>query len=122
VRSSSRCDFDTNVLVGALLFSHSTPARAFLAALHAGEILVSADAIAELNDVLGREKFAGCVSGDEDLLSPDSFRGIQILTPDGLLDTLSQDRPEEKWHIAARIAVAEETKEGRQHSTHSSHL
>ena len=145
MRSNPRCVFDTNVLVSALLFDQSTPARAFFAALHAGEVLVSADVIVELNDVLGRDKFAdyvteeerarflrsllheawlveirekvrACrdpkddkflelavngeadciVSGDEDLLSLDPFRGIQILAPDKFLDTLSKDRPEEK--------------------------
>jgi uncharacterized protein len=65
VRSSPRCVFDTNVLVSALLFNQSTPARAFFAALHAGEILVSANTIAELNDVLGREKFSRYVSEEE---------------------------------------------------------
>lgn len=145
MRSSPRCVFDTNVLVSALLFDQSTPAQAFFAALHAGEALVSADVIVELNDVLGREKFAhyvneeerarflqsllrearlveikekvrACrdpkddkflelavngeadciVSGDEDLLSLDPFRGISILTPDKFLNALSKDRPEEK--------------------------
>jgi putative PIN family toxin of toxin-antitoxin system len=145
VRSSPRCVFDTNVLISALIFNQSTPAQAFFTALHAGEILVSADAIAELNEVLGREKFAryvseeerarflqsllyearlveikvkvqecrdpkddkflelavngeaNCiVSGDEDLLSLEQFRGIPILTPDKFLDALSEDRPEEK--------------------------
>ncbi len=33
--------------------------------MHVGEMLVSADAIAELNDVLGREKFARYVSEEE---------------------------------------------------------
>jgi len=146
VRSKKpRCVFDTNVLVSALLFDQSTPAQAFFAALHAGEILVSADAIAELNAVLSREKFARyvseeerarflqsllheaqlveirekvrasrdpkddkflelamngeadyIVSGDEDLVSLDQFRGIPILTSDRFLNALSEDRPEEK--------------------------
>ena len=145
MRSNPRCVFDTNVLVSALLFDHSTPAQAFFAALHTGEIIMSADVIAELNDVLGREKFnryvteeererflrsllgetelieieqkiqacrdpkddkfldlavnggADCiVSGDEDLLVLDPFRGIPILTPDKFLDTLSENRSEEK--------------------------
>ncbi len=145
MRSSPRCVFDTNVLVSALLFDQSTPARAFFAALHAGEVFVSGDVIVELNDVLGRDKFAryvteeerarflrsllheawlveirekvrACrdpeddkfldlavygeadciVSGDEDLLSLNPFRGIQILTPDKVLNTLSEDRTEEK--------------------------
>ncbi len=65
MRSSPRCVFDTNVLVSALLFAQSKPAQAFFAALHAGEVLVSADVIVELNDVLGREKFARYVSEEE---------------------------------------------------------
>jgi uncharacterized protein len=145
VRSNPRCVFDTNVLVSALLFDQSTPAQAFFAALHTGEIVMSADVIAELNDVLGREKFnryvteeererflrsllgetelieieqkiqacrdpkddkflelavnggADCiVSGDEDLLVLDPFRGIPILAPDRFLDALSENRSEEK--------------------------
>lgn len=36
------------------------------------------------------------VSGDDDLLSLDPFRGIQILAPDKFLNALSKDRPEEK--------------------------
>jgi putative PIN family toxin of toxin-antitoxin system len=65
VRSNPRCVFDTNVLVSALLFDQSQPAQAFFAALHAGEVLVSADVIVELNDVLGREKFARYVNEEE---------------------------------------------------------
>jgi hypothetical protein len=36
------------------------------------------------------------VSGDEDLLSLDPFRGIPILAPDSFLDALPEDRSEEK--------------------------
>ena len=36
------------------------------------------------------------VSGDEDLLMLDPFRGIPILTPDKFLNALPEDRPEEK--------------------------
>ena len=163
MRSNPRCVFDTNVLVSALLFDYSTSAQAFFAALHAGDIIVSADVVAELNGVLCREKFrryvteeererflqsllreAGlieieqkiqacrdpkddkflelAVSGDEDVLSLDPFRGIPILTPEKFLDALLKDRSKEKWHTPARIALAEEKKEGRQHSTHSPHL
>ena len=128
-----------------MLFDYSTPAQAFFAALHAGDIIVSADVVAELNGVLCREKFrryvteeererflrsllrdaelieikqkiqacrdpkddkflelavsgdADCiVSGDEDLLSLDPFRGIPILTPEKFLDALLKDRSKEK--------------------------
>jgi uncharacterized protein len=65
VRSNPRCVFDTNVLISALLFDQSKPAQAFFAALHAGEVLVSADVIVELNDVLGREKFERYVKEEE---------------------------------------------------------
>jgi putative PIN family toxin of toxin-antitoxin system len=65
VRSDPRCVFDTNVLISALLFSQSTPARAFFAALRDGEVLVSAEVVSELNEVLGREKFARYVTEEE---------------------------------------------------------
>lgn len=65
MRSKPRYVFDTNVVVSALLFSQSKPAQAFFAALGRGEVLVSADVVKELNDVLGREKFERYVSEEE---------------------------------------------------------
>jgi len=65
VRSEPRCVFDTNVLVSALMFDRSKPARAFFVALRVGEVLVSADVISELSDVLGREKFRRYVNEEE---------------------------------------------------------
>jgi len=128
-------------LISSLLFDQSRPAQAFFAALRTGEVLVSADVILELDDVLGREKFeryvtreererflrsllrearlieirekiqacrdpkddkflelaingeADCiVSGDDDLLMLDPFRGIEILTPSSFLDALSRNK------------------------------
>ena len=65
MRNDPRCVFDTNVLISALLFDGSKPARAFFAALRDGEVLVSADVISEFNDVLGREKFRRYVTEEE---------------------------------------------------------
>lgn len=65
MRSRPRYVFDTNVVVSALLFSQSKPARAFFAAVGVGEVLVSADVVRELNDVLGREKFERYVGEEE---------------------------------------------------------
>lgn len=48
-----------------MLFGGSKPARAFFFALNEGEILVSADVVWELNDVLGRRKFERYVSEEE---------------------------------------------------------
>jgi putative PIN family toxin of toxin-antitoxin system len=49
--------FDTNVLVSALLFAESVPARAFHAALDRGKVLLSQATLAELSAVLERKKF-----------------------------------------------------------------
>jgi uncharacterized protein len=65
VRSNPRCVFDTNVLISALLFDQSKPAQAFFVALHIGEVLVSADVIVELNNVLGRDRFQRYVTEEE---------------------------------------------------------
>jgi putative PIN family toxin of toxin-antitoxin system len=65
VRSDPRCVFDTNVLISALLFSQSTPARAFFATLRDGEVLVSGEVVSELNEVLGHDKFARYVTEEE---------------------------------------------------------
>jgi putative PIN family toxin of toxin-antitoxin system len=55
--SSVRYVFDTNTLISALLFEHSTPGRALLQALRLGEILLSQATLEELAEVLQREKF-----------------------------------------------------------------
>ncbi|MBI2332174.1 MAG: putative toxin-antitoxin system toxin component, PIN family [Chloroflexi bacterium] len=49
--------FDTNVLVSALLFEDSTPARAFFFALDKGDVLSSSALITEIHNVLYRPKF-----------------------------------------------------------------
>lgn len=142
MRSSLSCVFDTNVLISALLFNKSKPAQAFFAALRNGEVLVSADTISELGEVLGREKFdkyltdeererflrsllqnarlvevhekiRACrdpkddkfleltvsgaadyiVSGDNDLLTLQPFKNVQILTPETFLNTITGNEP-----------------------------
>jgi putative PIN family toxin of toxin-antitoxin system len=52
-----RAVFDTNVLISALLFEESTPARAFFAALKVGEVLLSPPLADEINRTLHAEKF-----------------------------------------------------------------
>jgi hypothetical protein len=127
--SEPRFVFDTNTIVSAFLFGHSTPGRALEAARERGQLIVSDDTARELNEVLEREKFdqyvrretrrefltallkeaefiepseeievcrdpsdnkflelaaAGkakaIVSGDEDLLTLEAFRGVPVLT------------------------------------------
>ena len=65
MRSNPRCVFDTNVLVSALLFDTSKPAQAFFAVLRNGEVILSADVVSEVSEVLGREKFRRYVTEEE---------------------------------------------------------
>ena len=57
--------FDTNAIVSAVLLKESVSRRAFDKALDSGEILVSVDTIDELNQVLGRKRFARYVTEEE---------------------------------------------------------
>jgi uncharacterized protein len=57
--------FDTNVLVSALLIEESVSRRAFDRATEIGKVLVSFPVLAEINEVLGREKFRKYVTEDE---------------------------------------------------------
>lgn len=58
----TRCVFDTNILVSALLFRASVPGRAFERALDKGVILASEPLVDELEHVLDRAKFDQYVS------------------------------------------------------------
>ena len=55
--SSARYVLDTNILVSAVLFEHSSPGQALRRALKRGEVLVSPSTLEELAEVLQREKF-----------------------------------------------------------------
>lgn len=55
--TSKRIVFDTNVLISALLFDESTPARAFFTALRHDSILMSMGTLQEIQAVLQRKKF-----------------------------------------------------------------
>ena len=65
MRSNPRCVFDTNVVVSALLFDTGKPAKAFFAVLRDGEVIVSADVVSEVSEVLGREKFRRYVGEEQ---------------------------------------------------------
>jgi uncharacterized protein len=56
---------DTNLIVSAALVAQSVSRRAFDCVLDCGVILLSLPVLAEINDVLGREKFRRYVSEDE---------------------------------------------------------
>jgi hypothetical protein len=57
--------FDTNVLVSALLFEHSKPAQVLFSALHQGEILLSADLVNEIHEVIYRKKIDRYISNEQ---------------------------------------------------------
>ena len=130
---------DTNLIVSRLLFRNSLPGTAFERALLSSQLMVCADTLAELEEVLSRPKFdlylslkerliyfhnlrktvhfvesvapiTACrdpkddkflalattgrakliLTGDQDLLTMNPFRGILILSPRQLLDQFSQ--------------------------------
>jgi len=63
--AKSRFVFDTSAIISAVLLKQSISRRAFDKALGEGELLVSAETIDELNQVLGRADFARYVTEDE---------------------------------------------------------
>jgi uncharacterized protein len=62
---SARYVLDTNTLVSAVLFEHSTPGQALRRALKRGEVLMSPATLEELAEVLQREKFDQYVTAAE---------------------------------------------------------
>lgn len=54
---AERTVVDTNVLLSGLLFPQSPPGRVLRTVLRNGQLLVSAETLAELADVLARPKF-----------------------------------------------------------------
>ncbi|MBW4583385.1 MAG: putative toxin-antitoxin system toxin component, PIN family [Tildeniella nuda ZEHNDER 1965/U140] len=56
---------DTNLIISALLFKNSTPAKAFRYTLNHGEVLSSLELLEELSEVLGRGKFDRYVTSEE---------------------------------------------------------
>jgi putative PIN family toxin of toxin-antitoxin system len=63
--SSARYVLDTNTLMSAVLFEHSTPGQAFRRALKRGAILASPATVEELAEVFQREKFDRYVTAAE---------------------------------------------------------
>ena len=57
--------FDTNAVVSALLIEDSISRRAFDRALDRGRFLLSLPVLAEINQVLGQEKFRKYITEDE---------------------------------------------------------
>ena len=65
MKNRPRFVFDTNVLISAALIGDSKPADAFRKARETGEILTSIPSVAELNEVLGREKFERYIARED---------------------------------------------------------
>jgi putative PIN family toxin of toxin-antitoxin system len=65
MKSKDRFVIDTNVMVRAVLIGTSLASEAFQKARQRGEILLSLTVAAELNDVLGREKFDRYITRDD---------------------------------------------------------
>ena len=59
------CVFDTNVLVSALLLPDSKPQRALALAMRKGTLLLSFPVVAELYEVLNRQRFRRYLEEDD---------------------------------------------------------
>lgn len=59
--------FDTNAIISAALLKRSVSRRAFDKAIQQGEVLLSAETLDELNEVLGRPGFATYITEEERL-------------------------------------------------------
>ncbi len=57
--------FDANTIISAALFKGSTPDQALRLALTCGELVMSAECVAELQEVLARAKFDRYLTADE---------------------------------------------------------
>ena len=62
---TNRFDFDTNVIVSALMFPRSLPRQAFNLGYATGKILVSSATVRELEEILSRKKFEKYFSVEE---------------------------------------------------------
>ena len=60
-----RLVYDTNIVISALLFEGSKPAKAFDIGIKQGSILFSLSTLAELEEVLWRNKFDQYISHEE---------------------------------------------------------
>ncbi len=84
---TKRFVIDTNVIISALIFSQSTTMQAFKEARQNGLILISAEILAELIDVLSRKKFDRYLSREirEDFLAS-LARETELITINETID------------------------------------
>ena len=84
---TNRIVIDTNVIVSALIFSKSTTMQAFREAKQNGLILISAEILSELIDVLSRQKFERYLSKEirQDFLASLS-RETELITINETID------------------------------------
>lgn len=85
-----RLVYDTNIVISALLFEGSRPAKAFDIGIKQGAILFSSSTLAELEEVLSRNKFDQYISHEERKQFLTSF--ILNSTPVEIDETISECR------------------------------
>jgi len=85
-----RLVYDTNIIISALLFEGSKPAKAFDIGINQGAILFSSSTFTELEEVLSRNKFDQYISHEERKQFLTSF--ILDSTPVEINETISACR------------------------------
>ena len=107
-----RVVFDTSTLVGVALKSGSVPQRAFGLALRQCEVCTSTATLAELDDVLSRDKFDRYMPRTTRLALAALLRlhahHVEVTTDDeAALQPLCRDSKDNKFLALAKIAGAE---------------
>jgi len=95
---TNRIVIDTNVIVGALIFSKSTTMQALREAKQKGLILISVEILSELIDVLSRQKFDRYLSREirQDFLA----RETELITINETIDICRDPRDNKFLELA----------------------
>lgn len=102
-----RLVLDTSTLIGCLLKPASVPARALGAAMQAGELLVSADTLKELEDVLSRGYLARWRSLEERASFLRIYREACLLIEDVAPVKACRDPKDDKFLALCRSGGAQ---------------
>lgn len=101
-----RVIFDTGVVISALLRPDSVPAAAMQRAVHSATMLISEATIAELLDVLTRDKFRRYIAPADAHAAIEAYYSVAEIVPVHLNITASRDADDDKFLALALSGTA----------------
>src|SRR2546430_17629248 len=102
-----RCVFDTNVLISALLFPESKPARAFRLALETGVVYTSEECFEEFSSRFSKKKFEKYLTDEERRALPSLMKDQMEFVAVTKRTEKSRDKTDNKFLSVSEIANAE---------------